>query len=288
MNALPWSLWRSQVLAILRVELKKTLLARRGLWIYLLAFAPCAIFTLYSIVQMKHGRSGDIGDDTHVFAGVFQLFFLRLAVFFGCVGIFMNLFRGEVLDKSLHYYFLAPVKRQVLVAGKFLSGLLASALIFASSTVLSFFALYWQFDSNVRQEYFYHGHGLEHLAIYLGVTLLACLGYGGVFLAAGVLFRNPLYPIVIMLVWEGINGFIPQTLQHISVIFYLKSLCPVSVPASVFMGDGGNSSPFALLAVNPTPASAITAVLGLLVLSSALVAFTGRRVQHMEIDYGTE
>jgi len=285
MSALPWSLWRSQVRAILRLELKKTLLAKRGLWIYLLAFAPAAIFTAYSIVPMKLGRAGDIGNDTHVFAGVFQLFFLRLAVFFGCVGIFMNLFRGEVLDKSLHYYFLAPVKRQVLVAGKFLSGLLASSLIFGTSAILAFFALYWHFDSNVRQDYFYHGHGLEHLAIYLGVTFLACLGYGGVFLTAGVLFRNPLYPTVIMLVWEGINGFVPQTLQHFSVIFYLKSLCPVSVPAEIFM-DRGN--PLALLSVNPTPAATLTAILGLLVVVLALLAFTGRQVRRMEIDYGTE
>ena len=285
MSAMPWGLWSSQIRAILRLELRKTLLARRGIWIYLLAFAPVAIFAVHSIVEMKAGRSGDIGDETHLFAGVFQLFFLRLAVFFGCVGIFMNLFRGEVLDKSLHYYFLAPVKRGVLAAGKFLSGLLASTVIFGTSTVLAFFALYWQFDSNVRQEYFYHGHGLEHLAAYIGVTLLACLGYGGVFLAAGVLFRNPLYPTVIVLVWEAISGFVPPTLQHISVIFYLKSLCPVSVPAEIFM-DKGN--PLAFLAVNPTPASTATAVLGLLTLSVALLVFTVRQVRRMEIDYGTE
>jgi ABC-type transport system involved in multi-copper enzyme maturation permease subunit len=285
MTGLPWRLWLSQIRAIIRLELRKTLLARRGIWIYLLALAPVAIFASYSIVQMKNGRTGDIGNDTHVFAGVFQLFFLRLAIFFGCVGIFMNLFRGEVLDKSLHYYFLAPVKRQVLVAGKFLAGLLASMVIFGTSTVLAFFALYWNFDAGVRQEYFYHGHGLEHLAAYLGVTLLACLGYGGVFLAAGVIFRNPLYPTAIVLVWEAISGFVPQTLQHISVIFYLKSLCPVSVPAEIFM-DRGN--PLAFLAVNPTPAAAVTAVLGLLILSIALVVFAGRRVRLMEIDYGTE
>jgi ABC-type transport system involved in multi-copper enzyme maturation permease subunit len=285
MSAMPWKLWSAQVRAILRLELKKTLLAKRGIWIYLLAFAPTAIFVIYSIVQIKQGQTGDIGNDTHLFAGVFQLFFLRLAVFFGCVGIFMNLFRGEVLDKSLHYYFLAPVKRQVLVAGKFLSGLLASMVIFGASATLSFFALYWHFDSAVRQEYFYHGHGLDHLAIYLGVTFLACIGYGGVFLAAGVVFRNPLYPTVIVLVWEAISGFVPQTLQHISVIFYLKSLCPVSVPPEIFM-DRGN--PLALLSVNPTPAAAITAVLGLLLLSVVLLVFTGHKVRHMEIDYGTE
>jgi ABC-type transport system involved in multi-copper enzyme maturation permease subunit len=285
MSPQPWRIWSSQIWAILRLELKKTLLARRGFWIYLLAFAPALLFAGHSFVQMKKGVTCDIGNDTHLFAAVFQLLFLRLSIFFGCVGIFMNLFRGEVLEKSLHHYFLAPVRRQVLVAGKFLSGLLASMIIFGSSIVLQFFALYWHFDSNVRQDYFYHGHGLEHLAAYFGVTLLACVGYGGVFLAAGVLFRNPLYPTVIMLAWEAISGFVPQMLQHASVIFYLKSLCPVTVPPETFMEKGNI---LAFLAVNPTPASATGAILGLLILSLAFLALAARQVRRMEIDYGTE
>ena len=280
-----WALWRVQIRAILRLELRKTLLARRGFWIYLLAFAPFVLFAGHSFYDLKTGKLGDIGEDTHVFAAVFQFFFLRLSIFFGCVGIFMNLFRGEVLEKSLHYYFLAPVRRSVLVAGKFLSGFIAAGLIFGASTLLQFFALYWQYDSTVRQEYFYHGHGLDHLAVYVGVTLLACLGYGSVFLAAGVLFRNPLIPTLVVLLWEAISGFLPPLLQKFSVIFYLKSLCPVSVPAGVSL-DRGN--PLALIAVNPTPASVITAVLGLVMLSIAVLIFSSLKVRHMEIDYGTE
>ncbi len=52
-------------------------------------------------------------EDRKIFAGVFQYFYLRLAIFFGCVGIFMNLIRGEMLDKTLHFWFLAPVRRAV-------------------------------------------------------------------------------------------------------------------------------------------------------------------------------
>ena len=60
-----------------------------------------------------------------IFATSFQFYFLRLAVFFGCVGIFINLFRGEMLSKSLHFYMLTPMRREVLLAGKYLAGLLA-------------------------------------------------------------------------------------------------------------------------------------------------------------------
>jgi ABC-type transport system involved in multi-copper enzyme maturation permease subunit len=282
---LPWALWRRQIAAVVRLELKKTLFARRGLWIYFLAFAPVLLYAAHSFVLIKAGRRGDFGEDTHMFAAVFQFFYLRLAIFFGCVGIFMNLFRGEVLDKSLHYYFLAPIRREVLLVGKYLSGLLAAAVIFCCSTLLQLVALYWYFNSNVIQDYLFHANGLGHVAAYLGVTLLACIGYGSIFLAAGVLFRNPLVPTLVVLLWETISGVLPPLLQKCSVIFYLKSLCPVSVPASITLDKG---SLLTLLAVNVNPASTVTAILGLLTLSVAVLALSSLRLRRMEIEYGAE
>ena len=38
------------------------------------------------------------------------------------MGIFSNLFRGEMLEKTLHYYYLTPLRRELLVAGKYLGG----------------------------------------------------------------------------------------------------------------------------------------------------------------------
>jgi ABC-type transport system involved in multi-copper enzyme maturation permease subunit len=282
---LPWALWRRQIVAVARLELKKTLLARRGLWVYLLALAPVLLFAAHSFVMIKAGRRGNFGEDTHIFAAVFQFLYLRLVIFFGCVGIFTNLFRGEVLDKSLHYCFLAPLRREVLLAGKYLSGLLAAAVIFSCSTLLQIVALYWYFNSNVVQDYLYHGNGLLHVAAYLGVTLLACIGYGSIFLAAGVLFRNPQIPALVVLLWETISGVLPPLLQKCSVIFYLKSLCPVTVPSSITLDK---SSLLALLAVNVNPASVVTAILGLLLLSLAALALSSLRLRRMEIDYGVE
>ena len=95
-------LWITQILAIVRLELRKTFFAKRGLWIYLLAMLPVVIFAGHSIEMMVRNRPCDFGQDTNIFATVFQLLNLRLVFFFGCLGIFINLFRGEVLDRSLH------------------------------------------------------------------------------------------------------------------------------------------------------------------------------------------
>ena len=190
-----WGLWWAQIRSVIRLEMRKTFFAKRGIWVYLLALAPAALFFLDSIgvihdrdrrveeasthqvsrealQGIKMGMSRDeveaklgepysrqtftfggrreqheqttyrytdgendylfffrddelrgrgeneirsIPKDSLIFASVFQLFFLRLAIFFGCVGIFTNLFRGELLDKSLHFYLLAPIRREVLL-----------------------------------------------------------------------------------------------------------------------------------------------------------------------------
>ena len=47
-------LWCTQVLAIIRLEMKKTFFARRGLWVYLLAFAPLVLFVSHSVAMGHH------------------------------------------------------------------------------------------------------------------------------------------------------------------------------------------------------------------------------------------
>ena len=62
--------------------------------------------------------------------------------------------------------------------------------------------------------------------------MLACVGYGAFFLVAGMLFRNPILPAAAILIWEAINPFLPGVLKQFSVIYYLKSLCPVDIPSA--------------------------------------------------------
>src|SRR6516162_8589647 len=138
----PWSLWASQLLAVVRIELKKSLWMRRSIWIYFLALAPVFIIAIHALLD--HGAV--LEEDTRVFAYIFQ-FYLHGAIFFACMGLFTWLFRGEVVEKSLHYYFLAPMRREVLIVGKFLAGLIATFLIFGVSVVLSFALLYGNYGA---------------------------------------------------------------------------------------------------------------------------------------------
>jgi ABC-type transport system involved in multi-copper enzyme maturation permease subunit len=274
----PGSLWRRQVLAIMRIDLRKTFFAKRGLWIYFLAFAP-------EIPMFFHRpNAGQLGQDLQIYAGIFQFFYLRVAIFFGCVGIFSNLFRGEMMDKSLHYYLLAPVRREVLVAGKFLSGLTAAIVIFGGSTIVQFPAMYWRYSHELMNAYMFSGPGLSHLISYFIAAVLACVGYGSLFLAAGVLFRNPLIPAAGLLIWEGINGFLPAVLKKISVIYWLQSICPIALPVA----PAGKNNILALLVIDIDPAPARLAIMNLILIASFVIVWAALRARKLEIAYGTD
>src|SRR5260370_26078982 len=163
----PWQLWIAQVFAGVRIEVRKSLWMGRSVWIYLVAFAPAFVIALHAL-NSPMGRNCSLGEDTGILAGIFQLFYLRLGIFFGCMGLFTWLFRGEIVEKSLHYYFLAPMRRELLVAGKFLAGVLASVYIFGLSVLLAFTFMYAHFGTAGRA-FFFYGPGLGHLFAYLSV-----------------------------------------------------------------------------------------------------------------------
>jgi ABC-type transport system involved in multi-copper enzyme maturation permease subunit len=271
---MPWQLWATQLAAILRIEIKKTLWMRRSIWIYLLAFAPAVMFGIHALTSPM-GRNCSIQEDTRVLAHTFQIFYLRVGIFFGCMGLFTWLFRGEIVEKSLHYYFLSPMRRELLVAGKFLAGFITASLVFASSVLLCFIFAYGHFGPAGRT-FVFNGPGLGHLTSYLFVTVLACLGFGAIFLALSLIFKNPIIPGVVVLLWESFHAVAPSLLQKFSVTFYLKQLSPVTIPPDGLM---------ALFTVVAEPVSAWLAVPGLLALSVATLLFAGYRIRRTEISY---
>ena len=105
----PWALWWVQARRLTRIELRRNLFSWRASWIYFLAFIPTLIISIHSIVGPHDPTS--IGDDTQVLASIVQLYYIRLGVFFGCLGIFSRLIRGEMIERSLHFYLLSPVRR---------------------------------------------------------------------------------------------------------------------------------------------------------------------------------
>ncbi len=267
-----WSLWANQILSILQLEASRNLFSKRAVLIYLLTLSPLLLLATTAIYPPDGDEWGSFTGRSRIFAVFYEAFILRTVIFFGCAWIFMNLIRGEVVDRSLHYYFLAPVRREVFIVGKYLAGVMAAALFFATATALSLLLIHLPHGSANE---FTGGAGMNLLFAYTGTSVLACIGYGALFLLIGLYFRNPVIPALIVYGWEWINFLLPPVLKKLSVIHYMHSLVPVPVDAG----------PFEVLA-EPTPA--YLAIPGLLILTAVALFLCARRARRMEILYGGE
>lgn len=269
--------WWRQIVAILRIELSKNFWGRRALLLYLLALAPVVILFLLAIVD-PDGAS-DISRDWNsaqlAFVNIYDALILRTVVFFGSAWIFMNLFRGEVVDRSLHYYFLAALRREVLVVAKYFAGMVAATTLFSFSTLGALFFLYYARGYPANVDFLLDGSGWQQIVAYEAITLLACLGYGAVFMFIGLFFRNPIIPALVVYGWEWLNFLLPPFLKKISIIHYLESHLPIPI----------DEGPFATI-VAPTPVW--ISVPSLLLFTTLVLILTAVRIRRMEIRYGME
>lgn len=224
----------------------------------------------------------DFEETRQVFAGIFQFYYLRLAIFFGCLGIFMNLFRGEMLDKTLHFWFLAPARREVLLFGKYAAGLIASITIFVVGALLAF-TIMVEAHNPVAIQTYWREAGVSHAFWYAASAALGCIGYGSVFMAAGLFLRNPIIPAAVLLAWEGISSFLPEILQKASILHYLQSLCPMAAPF-----DSDVPTVLRMLLVPASPASHTGAIFGMLVITALMLWIACKAIRRMQISYGSE
>lgn len=239
-------------------------------------------FTDGELANRSERQIIDFAEDRAIYSGVFTYFYLRLAIFFGCLGIFMNLFRGEMIDETLHFWFLVPARRDVLLAGKYLAGLIAAITIFTGGAAISFLVMLWP-QNGAELASFWPDPGLTHLFWYCAAAALACVGYGSVFLAAGLLLRNPIIPAIVVLMWENAINFLPAMLQKFSVLYYVQALTPVPAPT-----DSGAPLFIQLLLAPAAPPSTFTAVFGLLVLTAFVLWAAAFAVKRLEINYSAD
>lgn len=272
----PWTLWAVQASRVVRIEVRRNLLSWKAGWIYFLAFVPTLILLIH-LIASRHPQFS-MSEDTSVLAGIVQFYYVRLGIFFGCLGIFSRLIRGEMLERSLHFYLLSPVRREVLLLAKFAAGSISAVMLFGGAIIADFALTYAAYGA-AGQDYVFNGPGFGQLQAYLAITVLACLGYGAVFLLLSMMFRNPTPAAMLVFGWEFINPVLPSLLQKISVASYLRHLMPIRVP-----GEGI----FALLTVETEPVSGWVASFGLLCLIAVVLAYSCLRMRRLEIRYTTE
>ena len=261
-----------QLRTLIPFELRRNFLRSRIFTLFLLASLPVVLLLIRALFAPHIDASPMVGESSLFYAATYQTFMARFIIFFGCLAVFTELFRAEVSDQTLHYYFLTPMRREVLVLGKFISGLLTTIIVFSGMVLLSYALLLVPHGQREAVSFMLDGPGMNHLISYLGATWLACVGYGAIFMAMALFFRNPVIPAGLFFGWEWINFFLPELLKKISVTHYLESLMPIAV----------DKGPFALI-VDPAPLW--VAIPGLLALAAVSLILCALAVRRMQIRY---
>src|SRR5207249_4331538 len=81
-----WSLWRRQIVAVMRLELKKNFFGKRSVLVYLLALMPVFLLTCLALLMPATSTFTNL---PRIFAWIYGGLILRTVVFFGCAWIFM-------------------------------------------------------------------------------------------------------------------------------------------------------------------------------------------------------
>ena len=248
---------RRLLVAVVAIEFGRIMRPRGSMPAFLLAALPVGI--AFAVGAFGDGAGRSIG---------FYNLLVGASVFFGCAFIFTKLFRGEILERTLHYYLLAPMRREVLLLGKYAAGVAASWSLFGTATVLSYALLLGLGDARAA------AHWIPVLLSNVSGTLLACVGYGSLFLLFGLLFRNPILPVGALLAWEGLHFLLPPWLQMVSVRHYVGALTSAPSPLP--------ESPIVIVATTPAPWVAVPSLIALAALALALGAW---RLRRLEIRY---
>ena len=260
-----------QLRAVFVLELKRLFRGREGRATLFFALAP----VLLSIVGLTTRDTPlPAARAENSFAFIFQNLVLQGTLYFGCLFTFGGLVRGEQITKTLHHLFLAPVRREVVLLGKYLAAFALTATLFGLTSAASYLLL---LSDSGRPAMLAHlgAGGAGRTAAYVFVAVLACAAYGAVFLAFGQWVKNPIFPALAFWGWEHLNFLLPEGLKRLGLIHYLLSLTPVRVPES-------------FLAILGEPLPAWVAIPVPLLFTAALLAFAAWKVRRTEVDYGIE
>lgn len=275
------SLWWRQFIAVLVPAIQRSLLSKRVLVALVLILLPVGLLTMMGLDSMNSGSDKfmtNINRARMIFGIVYSTFMLAAVLYIGNALIFTSLVRGEILERSIHYPLLAPVKREILILGRFFGGLISAFIVFGLATIVCYLLIYIPFGMTRLITDLSSGIVLEQLSTYVLMTFLACMGYGSVFMATGLVFRNPLIPVLAVAGWEIINFLLPPALKIISVVFYLKNLTPVFIEHQGLLP----------LAVVAEPLPVWMSIMGIVFLAVISISIAIYYLRRMEIKYAED
>lgn len=142
-------------LSLRRLVWTPTILAHVGI-----AAVPLFIVAMIIVATWQHPRITTIGQVHTIYEWFLRLLFLHFVVFFIANILGSAVMRQEREEQTLHYLFLQPVRRWMLIVGKLGAYLVVSSVLCVASLWLTYLALGLRFVGTdaVVTDLFQKGH----------------------------------------------------------------------------------------------------------------------------------
>lgn len=259
-------------LSLRRLALAPSLLAHIGI-----AAVPLFIVAMIYIANLNRHRMPTL-QEIHIATEMFlRILYLHFVIFFIANILGSSVMRQDRDEQTLHYFFLQPVRRWMVICGKFVAFLLVAGVI----CVVSFWTVYLAMalpsigGRGVAADLFTHGRfgilGRETLVLLLGL-----LGYGAFAMLMGGFFKSATYSLF-LLAWEAGLPYLPSTLKFWTFAHYLQSLLPERMIE--------NKELFELLGEPASVGMSLAVLLGVSALFIGVAIFVFR---YRECQYGSE
>jgi ABC-2 type transport system permease protein len=256
---------------IFDLSVGELLWSRRTIFMALVVGSPVLLAIVARVVQSSGIvplRVNGVGvDPVSMFGMIIWVLFLRfivpmLGVFYGT-----SLIADEVEDKTITYLFTRPIRRGVVLVGKYLAYLACTTLVVLPAVMIVYFLLvpFRQIPSS-----------FVSLVTDLGLLAIGIAAYGALFTLVGAVMKRPLVVgLVFAFGWEQLAMLMPGYLRRFTLAYYLQALVPHAMPV-----DTGVSS--LLQSVFSETPTAATSILVLLLVTVLCLVLAARAVERRE------
>ncbi|MCX7000334.1 MAG: ABC transporter permease [Candidatus Sumerlaeota bacterium] len=262
-----------QALTIINLSVRRYLFTRYMGVLIFLGLTPClfaGMIAIAKIIQEGYGRQPQISEMNQFLQMAFRLIYIHFIIFFVAIIFGFTLLRKEVDDRTLHYLFLQPVSKTLVILSKYVAFVIVTWIFLCATFLLMYVIMFIPYGIGVMAKDLFESGRAVSLVEECFVMLVALALYGAIFMVMGTLFKSAWFGAIFYL-WETALPYLPSTFKFFTVSNYLQAMTP----------ERGAIAPqlFELYGEMPGPLHCVIAIVLILTVFISLTVFLIRRYE---------
>ncbi|MCB2156385.1 ABC transporter permease [bacterium] len=227
-----------QLLALLRLTIRRGMRGRFFWGTLILAGLPVMIILARTIVLLVlsrlsfadplpliGGESAHSSETIDSMQYMLVVGYMHFSVIFAAIMFGKSALREEFNEQTLHYLFLQPIPRWLILAGKYLGFLIIAWPIFMLALTTAQILAVLPFGLDGMYSVLIERGRLLALVREFFVIGLSLAVFSALFLALSTVFKN-VFDALFIYGWETASSLLPTVLKNFSLTFYFTHLLP--------------------------------------------------------------